>query len=440
MKVFFKKLLCCMLAILMLLTMLAACGKEEEEIATDTEPEETTEEKEAGNPLLAPAFTETSLCFFDGDPYISYITYNGYNNPIEERAVSVLDVGIELITRYQYDNDGLLTKVECNTYEYSYGYGEASPYYAVEYTIENGQYSSNAVYTSGDTKPQEELTSAVEYYDNGIIKKWSISMTDNSEFAMIIERDSIGRRTLYTDEDGTKVTYTYTSDSREISGCTLVDGENSIIVPIEYTDKSISKITLDYSSETSNDCYSFDIAHTQDGKGLAKVTVNSYEENELCDQYSIEYSRNEAGLYSEIKYTEYENATASDYEVYEFIYNSDNFVTKKTETSYNQAGEKQQYSIMEIEYDSNENITKTVAKSYNGDGSFKSHSETVYEYVGEGLKSKVTSCRYNVDGKLTSKIIREYEYDSNGEQTKYRYTEYDGEGNITEQFEHPDNN
>jgi len=432
MKVFFKKLLCCTLAILMLLTMLAACGKEEEEITT--EPEETTEEKEAGNPLLAPAFTETSICFFDTDPYISYITYNGYNNPIEERAVSVLDLGIELITRYQYDNDGLLTKVECNMYECRYGYGKASPYYSVEYTVENGQYTSNAVYTNGDTKPEEELTSAVEYYDNGIIKKWSISMTDNSEFAMIIERDSIGRRTLYTDEGGIKVTYTYTSDSREISGCTLVDGENSIIVPIEYTDKSISKITLDYSA-TSNDHYVCELEHTQDRKTLANVMIYSYEENVLCDQYSIEYSRNEAGVYSEIKYTEYENATASDYEVYEFIYNSDNLVTKKTQTLYSQAGEKQQYSITEVEYDNNVNITKTVEKSYNGDGSFKSHFEIAYEYVGEGWESKITESYYNEDGSLKSKCVQEFEYDSNGVQTKFKYTEYDGAGNITNQFE-----
>lgn len=422
MKSILKKLICVSLALIMVLTVLAACGKKNGEDQQETEAESI----EPYNEKLEASFDVANFTFFDDYPGISYATYNGYNNPITEKFIGVMDMDGIFYTNYKYNINGLLTELTVDFYNYD-GYAEKVELLRVEYDVEASEYKSATI--SLENEIDYSYSSTVEYHDNGTMKKLNISQGANKT-VFCKEFDAEGRCVNFT-ESYSSSAYVYEGNSRVAASCTFTEGEFNANVALTHTDGMVTSASLNGGEEN----YKFDIQHTDDKKNLKKSTVYEYEGTELNDQWGVEFTYNDNGLFSSVMFVSYEDGAVAESEKIEYEYNEKGLMTKQTESGYNQTGTKEYGAVSNVEYDASYNMVKVTEKRYGENDAFRGGAVLKMEYNSDNKVTKRQSSKIESDG-ITEKLewVWLYEYDQKGKVSKQKECWYE-DGNITSQNE-----
>lgn len=427
MKTNWKKLICLTLSLLMLLSVCVACAPKGEETPPPTEnPAPSPSTDGAKNEKLAEKGTDVYLSVAEGDIVMAYVTYNGYHNPIEERIFPISEPDYFFIYSYEYNNDGLLSGMKaqaCSLDEYC----DLSPYFSVKYTLDGKTYASSSVYYGEDQEIEEDMFSTVEYYDNGTIKKWTISYGDNED-TMGFSMDETGRRTLVEEWDE-EITYAYTGDARTPASATYGDGDMSLPITLTHTDGKLSKISVE---DDDSGFFEYEISHTADGKSLAKSSYKAAESADATDYgkgvYEMTYT--DKGVYASITYAYYEGEALQGKYAYAFEYNAQGQMIKQIETEYDETGAKEDSGMIEITYDAAGNRTKITSKNYNADGDLVTTETEEMEYNAAGKRTKrLTKC-IDSEGTVIYHKLQEYEYDANNNRIKEVYKSFDPEGNV----------
>ena len=398
MKTNWKKIFCVTLSLIMLLGVFVACSPNEE----PPEPAETTPapttpstpstpSKDDGTPSkLEAKGTDMYFSMVDGDPCITYITYNGYHNPIEESIFCVEDADYVYHVSYEYNKSGKLTSVDAQSYSY-YNYGEKDTRYSATFS-DNGK---STVIFEGDA---DNMTTTVEYHNNGTIKSWVIGLGD-SIVEVGFEQDQNGRRTSYT-EFLKKMEYTYEDTSRIPTSTTYLDDETPVAIEHTYTDGKLVEAEI---IGVEQDYFEIEFTHTADAKRPAEVVWREYESTTASDyeQCVYEMTYNEKGLYATLACLYYENEVIYDKDYYTYEYNESGLMTKETsDIYYDSFDQRGGFSVSTLEYDAEDRLIKEESKFFTNEEELLWYENTTYQYDTNGDMLETDWRTYDSEGAM----------------------------------------
>ena len=454
-----KKLLCLTIGMLMLAFALAACTPSNQEaskndgtpitptIPDDTPPSDGTPPDASiptndGTSPSAAQGTEIGLTVVNGELCVTYVTYNGDHNPIEERAFLLHSPDSYYVNRYEYNEDGLLIGVTSMAYS-NRNYRDVESRYVVTYTLDGKNYVSSTVYYG--EKAADHMLSTVEYYANGTIKKWSVS--ENGKTCVGFSMDESGRRTLAVEEDK-QLVGTYAGDSRVPTAVTYQDGNRTQEITVSDTDGMLSGITatlaIGNSAVMYERYYEFEWSTAPDGKSPALVFERMRMSKEATDSIEtvLEMTYTDSGLPASFSFEIYQNETWKNKEVSTFEYDAVfGRMTKQTVETFKQGNDTDLCDLRTV-----------IALAYDAKGNRTMITETQLGRLGQDflsvLSEKTEKMEYNADGLLTKRIL--VMESPNGDVVKHEVEEYvynaqkhcirkirkilDGEGTLLEEF------
>lgn len=440
MKTNWKKLLCLTLSLLMLLGSCVGCapteGEEEPPVPVETTPTPTPSTPSGGkNGKLEEMGTDVYFSEIGFENYcVTYVTYNGYHNPIEERSFSLENPTYAWVTSYEYNAHGKPTKIEAKAISYE-NYAAETEYYSVVFDKQG----HSTVSFNGES---DFLTAKVEYYDNGTIKSWAILLGE-SYVQVGVEQDQNGRRTKYW-EAGETVSYSYATTTRMPSSVLYEDSFFSTpTITLAYTDGQLSG--MEGIGGDRGEHFAVTLSHTADGKRPTQIVWRDYKmHSEGYEQHTYDMTYTDTGRYASLR--DLRTTVSADYEfsdtdVYTFTYDADDRLTGRTKDIYDDPGapDWKKSEVVTLAYDANGHLAGMVVKAFSGGGSLHWSEDIAYVYDANGRMKESSKMRIAYDlfepDTILSKEKTVCEYDEHGYESKrtvYTYGNPDNWEEITE--------
>ncbi len=445
MKTNWKKIFCSALAFAMLMGMLVACDSNGDELPspTETTPAPATPTTPSSSSNSASGVTNAKLAAKGTDVYFSetglwkycviYVTYNGYNNPIEERAFSLENPLSTWVTTYEYNQRGKLSKLESKAIS-NENYAAESVCYSVSFADQD----QPTVSFKGST---ENMSAKVEYHNNGTIKSWAI-LSGGSFVEVGVEQDQNGRRTAYR-EGGETVSYSYAGTSRTPTSVSYEDILFSTpTITLTNTDGQLSAIEV-VGGDMQEHC-EVTLTHTADGKRPAGIVWRDYQYySDGYEQHTYEMTYTDTGSYASL--SDLCTRVSADYEfsdkdVYTFAYDAQGRLTERTKDIYEDPDEpKWKSEVATLEYDANNRLARNFVRALWASGSLDWSEDIAYVYDANGRIKETSKLRIAYDlfeaDTILSKKKTVCEYDENGYESKrtvYTYGNPDNWDEITD--------
>ncbi len=384
--------------------------------------EEETEEVEEPQTTVT-----TEFAMFAFDPTLLTTEYHG-NQLQREAYISPFGGGTFLCFEYDYDEQDVLKTATWNDLEHFY-ITDSLPL-----TLEERE---NGIFTGASE--DNDVRIIIETHANGIIKtrEWTIENPFDGRYTIGAEFDEQGRRTLdyiaLRDFYNLNSEYTYESDNKFSSSCTMTTAENGEETSLGCTiTRENELLTNVYIASAEINCElnylpngNFTgsiVTHYNNGVVHSKSTLTlDYNDTDLVAQ-AVEKRYNENNqLAYEHTYNYNEKGLETNSE--QITYNADGSGYKSTKAyEYNSNNERIKSTSQTMEYINNAFVLKgTTVTEYTADGSISTttHYNTdgsyyveVSEYENAGCKT--TTMHYDANGFLYTKGTQEYKYVSLG--------------------------